>query len=260
LSKRRIMLPMLVALVGAGVGMWAMITPARGSAIVLEPLQITKTAADGEHFLPGVNAYYQISIHNPNDVTVYLDNLVDQLPSGFSYNADSASGLVSFNPDESGQTLTWVFDGENVGGLQTVTLNFSVSISDVEPVGMYCNQATITSDAGVSSTGLTAPMQVLNEGDTQVTPTCPSRGLVHSATPTASATAPATKTPVPSTSTPVPPSATATSPTGGSAGAISAPDTGTGPSDGGPSAMLLAVATLLVVGGLGSAVVGTIRR
>ncbi len=262
MTIRRIILPMLVALVGAALGMWAMATPAHGIVAVLEPLQITKIAADGEHFLPGDNAYYQISINNPNGVTVFLDTITDTLPSGFTYNGESTGGLTSSDPAVSGQTLTWDLFGEvSVGALQAVILTFSAGISTDEPVGMYCNQATVEGEAGLSATGPTAPIQVLNEGDDQLTPTCPNPGLVRSATPTASATVPATVTPVPETETPVP-AATATQPGGGSAGVISAPDTGTGSSAGAgtPSTMLLAVAALMVLGGLGAAAAGAIRR
>ena len=263
--KRSIILPLLLAMAGAGLGLWSLATPAHGAPAALQPLQITKIASDGDQFPPSHNAYYEISIHNPNGVTVFLDSLTDTLPPGFSYNADSASGLTSDNPAESGQTLTWTFvSEESVGAGLTETEFFTVFISADEPVGMYCNNASVDwfngNLTGSASTGPTAPIQVLNEGDTQLTPTCGGRRIVRTATPTVTVTAPATATEVPATSTPVPPTATATQPAGGSAGVISAPNTGSGPDAGGPSMLLLAIAAAMVAGGVGAAAVGARRR
>ena len=143
--------------------------------------------------------------------------------------------------------------------MQCADLNFSVEISVEEPSGMYCNEATVEGIFGTASTGPTAPIQVLNEGDTQLTPTC-GRGTVRTATPTVTATAPATATEMPATSTPVPPAATATSPAGGSAGVISAPNTGSGSDAGSPSMLLLAVAGAMMAAGAGAAALGAKRR
>lgn len=77
---------------------------------------ITKIASDGDQFTPNHNAYYHIHVCNPNDATVCLNNITDTLPSGFSYNEGSSSGLANFDPNIAGQTLTWIFDGEHVGG------------------------------------------------------------------------------------------------------------------------------------------------
>jgi len=258
--KRRIVLPLFVMFVGAGLGLWAVATPAHGTAIAITPLTITKIASDGDHFLPGNNAYYQITVHNPNDFTVYLNNITDTLPAGFTYNAGSYGGLATFDPDIVGQTLTWAFDGENVGGLADATLTFSATVS--QTTGMYCNIASVDWGTGTASTGPTAAVQVLNEGDSQLTPTCGQPVTVRSATPTVTVTAPPTATEVPATSTPMPPTAaaTATKPAGGSAGVIAAPNTGTGSDGGSPSTLLLAIAGAMVVAGAGAAAIGAKRR
>ncbi len=77
------------------------------------------------------------------------------------------------------------------------------------------------------------------------------RPVVHTATPTASATPRATSTSLPTTSTPVPPTAvppqpTATPPGGGAAGVITGPNTGSGPGEAQTrlGSLLLAVAML----------------
>jgi hypothetical protein len=257
--KRSIVAPIIVALAGVSLGAWALVTPTSGAAQSLGPLTITKIAADGDHFLPGAHAYYQIEICNPNGGSVSVDYIIDTLPSGFSYVSQSTSGFADFDPDISGQTLSWFLDGQSLAGETCATTNFTASISEVEPLGMYCNEASVESDAGTSSTGPTAAMQVLNEGDTQQTPTCPG-GKVRTATPTVTETEPPTATEVPATETPVPPPPTATSPSGGSEGVISAPNTGSGPSAGGPSTLLLAIAAAMVVGGVGATAVSLRRR
>lgn len=96
-------------------------------------------------------------------------------------------------------------------------------------------------------------------------PTCTPVRIVRSATPTFTATSPATDTPEPTvapTDTPVPPSATATSPAGGAAGAgIQPPNTGDGmSSSSGLDAAALAAGALLLAGGAGSLALGARRR
>jgi len=99
----------------------------------------------------------------------------------------------------------------------------------------------------------------------QVVPTCTPIRLVKSATPTFTATVPATDTPEPTvapTDTPVPPTSTATSPAGGAGGSsIEPPNTGDGASaSSGIDAMALAAGALLLVAGAGSLALAARRR
>ncbi len=97
------------------------------------------------------------------------------------------------------------------------------------------------------------------------TATCTPVRIVRSATPTFTATVPATDTPVPTvapTDTPVPPTSTPTSPGGGAAGAgISPPNTGSGatPTSGTGTTTLVAGAILLAAGS-GSLALAARRR
>ena len=97
------------------------------------------------------------------------------------------------------------------------------------------------------------------------TSTCTPVRIVRTATPTFTATVPATNTPEPTvapTDTPVPPSSTATSPAGGAGAAgISPPSTGSGPaSTSGTDALALAAGAMLFAGGAGSLALGARRR
>ena len=171
IGRRIRLLGLLVAVFGVGLGLWASAGTARA---VTAPLTITKTAVEVNHRFPGQPAEYDIHICNPNDATVDLNNLTDTLPSGFSYNSGSYGGLVTFDPQSNGQTLTWAFDGQNVTGLACADATFFVTISADEALGMYCNTATVdwytdTASTANASTGPTAPIQVLNEGDTPST-------------------------------------------------------------------------------------------
>jgi hypothetical protein len=96
-------------------------------------------------------------------------------------------------------------------------------------------------------------------------PTCTPVRIVKSATPTFTATVPATDTPEPTvapTDTPVPPTATATSPAGGAGGtSIEPPNTGDGASaSSGLDATLLGAGALLLVAGAGSLALAARRR
>ena len=111
--------------------------------------------------------------------------------------------------------------------------------------------------------GVSSVPVVLNPVDTPANPTpciggivssrCPNNPPEVNATPTPSGTVPAaTATSAPATATVAPPQATATQAGGGAAGVISAPDTGSGPTDSGLSAAVIFAAAVLLVGGAGA--------
>ena len=96
-------------------------------------------------------------------------------------------------------------------------------------------------------------------------PVCTPITIVHSATPTITATVPATSTPVPPTPAPTQPAptATATKPSGGTGGQVTAPNTGSGPDSGsGYNVYLLLAAGVAAALGGGSLAIaaGRARR
>lgn len=93
----------------------------------------------------------------------------------------------------------------------------------------------------------------------------PTQGRLKTHTPTATTTAAATSTPVPTTNTPSP-SATGVpvipaSPTGGRAGAIVGPNTGSGPGSGSSRSLFLFGAMMIAVSGMAATAIGRkVRR
>lgn len=240
----------------------------RTQAIVLQPLQITKTTSEVNHAPQGGRIWYDIKICNPNDHWVDLNEITDTLPSGFSYETESTDGIVSFDPDISGRTLSWFIDGEeSVEADSCIHLYFTARVSREEPPGVYCNQASVLWDESSANTGLTAPVQVTElQPETVQELTCtqapPPPAIVRTATPTRTATprASATATAAPPTKTAVSTvlAAEATPRTGV---VVAAPNTGTGSSgnDGGTTSWLLAIAGTLLVGGAGLTLAGRKR-
>jgi hypothetical protein len=143
-----------------------------------------------------------------------------------------------------------------VVGASILAMAFSTNDAAGQAAPPCDSTATATPEEGViRAFGLT------------VTPTatCTPVTIVRSATPTITATVPATNTPVPpteepATSTPVPP--TATIPSGGAAGGgVQPPSTGSGPAGVAPVNWLaVGAATMLVLGGSGSLAAGVRRR
>jgi uncharacterized repeat protein (TIGR01451 family) len=123
---------------------------------------VTKTADDSTSVPGGTNGY-TITIDNPNDEDITLNQITDVLPPGFAYHTGSTTGAISFNPSQEGQTLVW----ENVEGPLvevpaegSVSLHFDVTVA-TEP-GEYLNEAEASSpDVDVIPSGPTAPITVL---------------------------------------------------------------------------------------------------
>jgi uncharacterized repeat protein (TIGR01451 family) len=123
---------------------------------------VTK-AADDPVSAPGGTNGYTITIDNPNDEAVTLNQITDTLPAGFAYQAGSTTGAISFDPSQEGQTLVW----QNVEGPLvevpaegSISLHFDVTVA-TEP-GVYLNEAEASSpEVDVVPSGPTAPISVL---------------------------------------------------------------------------------------------------
>lgn len=70
----------------------------------------------------------------------------DELPSGFTYKADSQSVSVrdAANFSNNGQTLTWTFDYDKISAQQTVTITYTVIATDPVITEGNTNTATLT--------------------------------------------------------------------------------------------------------------------
>jgi uncharacterized repeat protein (TIGR01451 family) len=85
---------------------------------------------------------YTITVTNYATVDVTLDEIVDTLPSGFTYVEDSSSGLTDAEPEISGDTLTWTGPFVVPARAQQ-TLEFMVTAAGTP--GEYFNDVTATS-------------------------------------------------------------------------------------------------------------------
>jgi len=163
----------------------------------LDALVLSKSADAPQTDVGGTNGY-TITLSNPNSFPVRLESVTDALPSGFSYVPGSTTGDIAFDPDVSGQTLTW-WDWIPVPGNGSISLHFNVTVALTE--GMYLNSVT-ASTMGVEVIPAT---NVAGIGVGPLATPTPSATATHTPEPTP------TDTPVPTpTNTPVPPTATST--------------------------------------------------
>lgn len=248
---------------------------AHAGNVQLQPLEISKTLNDQNPTVQqGDSVRYRIEVCNPNDVPVWLDEIKDTLASGFEYEFDSTHGMTGADPDPIvGQTLTWDLSSDEIelsasgDEGECDSLFFEASVSNEEAPGVYCNEASVTSEAGTSATGLTAPVQVTElQVDAVQQLTCAQAtppAIVRKATPTSTATARAT-----ATATAAPPTKTATpqstvlaaqaTPKAQQPAAL--PSTGSGSGNGrGVSSWVLALAATLIVAGAGLTLAGRKR-
>ncbi|MCK9483087.1 MAG: hypothetical protein M0R34_01825 [Candidatus Marinimicrobia bacterium] len=105
----------------------------------------------------GSNVSYSIQIQNTGNITGSLTNIVDNLPSSFSYVTGSATGLTTANPAINGSQLTWLGTW-SVPVAGSVTLYFNAIAGGG---GNHYNNVTIGGDNfAVMSTGPTALIAV----------------------------------------------------------------------------------------------------
>lgn len=147
---------------------------------------VTKTADAAEVEVDATNGY-TISVDNPGEFDITLDNITDDLPDGFSYVAGSTTGATTADPTVSGQTLTWP-GPLTVPSDDSISLHFSVTVSGVP--GTYTNSASATGP-GIAVIGAVdvAPVVVTEEGGATTTTT------TTTAAPTTTTAPPATPAP-----------------------------------------------------------------
>jgi uncharacterized repeat protein (TIGR01451 family)/fimbrial isopeptide formation D2 family protein len=126
----------------------------------LPPPTVSKTADAASSPVGGTNGY-TITLTNPNDEAVPVDEISDTLPDGFSYVAGSTTGAVTANPVIDGQTLTWdAVEGPllTVPASGSSSLSFDVTVADSP--GEYFNEASFQAGEDTGTTGPTAPITV----------------------------------------------------------------------------------------------------
>lgn len=100
---------------------------------------------------------YTITVNNGDDDPENLTKIHDNLPSGFTYVANSTSGITNDDPSISGQKLTWA-PGAIINPGDSVTLTFDAQATSAQ--GNYCNEAWVEPGKKKTGSGLTARIKV----------------------------------------------------------------------------------------------------
>ena len=103
---------------------------------------------------------YTITVTNGAATTKGINQIVDELPAGFSYAAGTTTGLTTDDPSVSGQELEWDVAslGIDLARDESVVLSFDAQAS--VPEGVYCNEAWVHPGGDSTSSGKTAGVTV----------------------------------------------------------------------------------------------------
>lgn len=103
---------------------------------------------------------YTITVTNGSGTTKGINQVVDELPAGFSYVAGTTTGLTTGDPSVSGQELEWdvASMGIDLGPAASIELSFDAQAS--VPEGVYCNEAWVRPGGDNTSSGKTAAVTV----------------------------------------------------------------------------------------------------
>ena len=122
-----------------------------------EPLVTSKSVDDGD-VGPGDPVSYTITVSNPGAEPAQLDEITDDLPSGFTYTPGSSAGVTTQNPTTSAGVLHWDVD-VTVPADGEVELIFDATAAIT--AGSYFNNAGgSATDLAVLPTGETAQVTV----------------------------------------------------------------------------------------------------
>ena len=103
---------------------------------------------------------YTITVTNGSETTKGINQVVDELPGGFSYVGGTTTGLTTNDPSVSGQELEWDVAslGIDLAPDGSVVLSFDAQAS--VPEGVYCNEAWVRPGGDNTSSGKTAQVTV----------------------------------------------------------------------------------------------------
>ncbi|MFN3527975.1 MAG: hypothetical protein ACK4YO_02620, partial [Candidatus Altarchaeaceae archaeon] len=103
---------------------------------------------------------FKITITNSGTCQATDVKVTDVLPSGFTYVNGSTTGMTTSDPNITEQTLRWN-TGQNINGLENMSLEFNASVSPNTQAGVYNNTASATSDQGDSTINGSAIITVI---------------------------------------------------------------------------------------------------
>ena len=103
---------------------------------------------------------YTITVTNGSKTAKGINQVVDELPAGFSYVGGTTTGLTTNDPTVSGQQLEWDVASMDIDLApdDSVVLSFDAQAS--VPEGVYCNEAWVHPGGENTSSGKTAAVTV----------------------------------------------------------------------------------------------------
>ncbi|MCI0888845.1 MAG: DUF11 domain-containing protein [Chloroflexi bacterium] len=103
---------------------------------------------------------YTITVTNGSKTAKGINQMVDELPAGFSYVGGTTTGLTTNDPTVSGQQLEWDVASMDIDLApdDSVVLSFDAQAS--VPEGVYCNEAWVHPGGESTSSGKTAGVTV----------------------------------------------------------------------------------------------------
>ena len=103
---------------------------------------------------------YTITVTNGSKTAKGINQMVDELPAGFSYVGGTTTGLTTNDPTVSGQQLEWDVASMDIDLApdDSVVLSFDAQAS--VPEGVYCNEAWVHPGGENTSSGKTAAVTV----------------------------------------------------------------------------------------------------
>lgn len=141
-------------------------------------LVIGKTA-DPSRVLPGDEVTYTVTVENISDAPCVVSEIVDHLPDGITYTADSQAGDLAETevtvtereePRAPGADVRFVFpDGFEVAAAgddgSVLEGTFVAVVDEGTPPGVLFNDVELRSTCSSARTGPTAPVEVLSDRD-----------------------------------------------------------------------------------------------
>lgn len=118
---------------------------------------------DGGSAVAGETVTYELTVTNQSDAACTVTELVDTLPEGFAYVADSQTGFLDSaeSATQNGPDVLFDFGGGlAVEPMSTVTGTFDARLADDLPPRTYYDDAQLRSTCGSARTGPTAPVSV----------------------------------------------------------------------------------------------------
>ena len=103
---------------------------------------------------------YTITVTNGDETDKGINQVVDELPAGFSYVAGTTTGLTTNDPSISGRELEWdvASMGIDLAPNESIVLSFDADAS--VPEGVYCNETWVHPGGDNTSSGKTAQVTV----------------------------------------------------------------------------------------------------